>query len=195
MELFLSTITSSLTPQIIFAMLGGIVGALIASDFKRYGWLLSCLFIFASIAMAASAGEYLQQSKGIQSIWLLLVLNIPLGMVVGATLDVIRIVSPSLIERLVVNVGNSGVNIVAESFIIKLSKLLGVEAPEVIKDPPTKEYRAIREIVDNDYESVVSDEQFDEIEHFSEIDSLDTQDSGINNSINNSITDIANNRN
>lgn len=157
MELFLSTITSSLTPQIIFAMLGGIVGALIASDFKRYGWLLSCLFIFASIAMAASAGEYLQQSKGIQSIWLLLVLNIPLGMVVGATLDVIRIVSPNLIKKLVVNVGNSGVNILAESFIVKLSKLLGVEAPEIIQNPPVDDYREIEDIVDNNYESILED--------------------------------------
>ena len=37
MQGFLATITTAFTPQVLFAMLGGFIGALISSDRKRYG--------------------------------------------------------------------------------------------------------------------------------------------------------------
>lgn len=127
MDLFFTTLTLSFTPQIIFAMLGGLLGALIASDRVRYGWQLSVMFGIAAIAFAAAMGEYLYITRGIQSIFWLFVLNIPLGMIVGSTLDVLRIASPPMIEKLVNGIGNNGVNIIVESVLGKISRLFGVK--------------------------------------------------------------------
>lgn len=127
MDTFFETLTLSFTPQIIFAMLGGLLGALIASDRDRYGWQLSFLFCIAAVSFTAAMGEYLFITRGIQSIFWLFVLNVPLGMIVGSTLDVLRIASPPLIEKLVNGIGSSGVNIIVESVLGKIAKWFGVD--------------------------------------------------------------------
>lgn len=127
MDGFFTTLTLSFSPQIFFSILGGAIGALISSDRKRYGWQLSFMFILASLVFSAAMGEYLYISRGIASIWWLMLLNIPLGMIVGSTLDVLRIANRPLIERLVTGIGNSGVNIIIESVVGKLNKWFGVD--------------------------------------------------------------------
>lgn len=134
MDGFFVALSLTLTPQIIFAMFGGFIGALIASDRKRYGWQLSILFGFVAIMLAAGTGEYLVNVREITSIYWIFILNIPLGMVVGSTLDVLRITSPPLIEKLVKGIGNSGVNIIIETVLVKLSNLLGVKPPDFSRD-------------------------------------------------------------
>lgn len=127
MEVFLTTLTLSFTPQIVFAMLGGLLGAGIASDRERYGWQLSLLFTIAAVVFSAAMGEYFHKDREIESIFWLFALNVPLGMTVGSTLDVLRIASPPLIERLINGIGNSGVNIIVESVVGKISKWFGVD--------------------------------------------------------------------
>ena len=131
MDLYITTLTLSFTPQIVASILGGLLGAFIASDRKRYGWQLSFMFMIAAIAFAGAMGEYLNISRGITSIFWLFLLNIPLGMIVGSTLDVIRIANRPLIERLVIGIGNSGVSIVLESVIGRLAKWFGVDIPNI----------------------------------------------------------------
>ena len=127
MDGFFTTLTLSFSPQIFFSILGGAIGAFISSDRKRYGWQLSFLFILASLVFSAAMGEYLYISRGIASIWWLMLLNIPLGMIVGSTLDVLRIANRPLIERLVNGIGDSGVNIIVESVLGKLRRWFGVK--------------------------------------------------------------------
>lgn len=155
MEGFFTALTLTLTPQIIFAMFGGFIGALISSDRKRYGWQLSILFGIVALFLAAGTGEYLVNVREITSVYWLFILNLPLGMVVGSTLDVLRITSPPLIEKLVKGIGNSGVNIIVETVLVKLSNLLGVEPPDFSRDEtktlqPKKdvEVRKIIEVVE-----------------------------------------------
>lgn len=127
MDGFFTTLTLSFSPQIFFSILGGAIGALISSDRKRYGWQLSFMFILASLVFSAAMGEYLYISRGIASIWWLMLLNIPLGMMVGSTLDVLRIANRPLIERLVNDIGDSGVSIIVESVLGKLRRWFGVD--------------------------------------------------------------------
>ena len=152
MDLFFTTLTLSFTPQIIFAMLGGLLGALIASDRERYGWQLSVMFGIAAIAFAAAMGEYLFIKRSIESIFWLFVLNVPLGMIVGSTLDVLRIASPPLIEKLVNGIGNSGVNIIVESVLGKIARWFGVDVNDYTypkKDVQVRE-KDIRKDLDDD---------------------------------------------
>ena len=132
MQGFLATITTAFTPQVLFAMLGGFIGALIASDRKRYGWQLSLLFMVVAIFASAGMADYLYTNKKIASIWWMFILNVPLGMVIGATLDAIRITSPRLIEQLVNKLGDSAVSIIGDAIIDKLNAILGKRV--VLKD-------------------------------------------------------------
>ena len=127
MDGFFTTLTLSFSPQIFFSILGGAIGAFISSDRARYGWQLSFMFILASLVFSAAMGEYLYISRGIASIWWLMLLNIPLGMIVGSTLDVLRIANRPLIERLVNDIGDSGVSIIVESVLGKLRRWFGVD--------------------------------------------------------------------
>ena len=126
MDVFFTTLTLSFSPQIFFSILGGAIGAFISSDRKRYGWQLSFLFMLAAILFAAAMGEYLYLTRGITSIYWLAILNIPLGMMVGSTLDVLRITNRPMIERLINSIGDSGVSIIAEGVLSKLRKWFGV---------------------------------------------------------------------
>ena len=122
MQGFLATIITAFTPQVLFAMLGGFIGALISSDRKRYGWQLSLLFMVVAIFASAGMADYLQTNKNIVSIWWMFILNVPLGMVIGATLDAIRITSPRLIEQLVNKLGDRAVSIIGDVIIDKLNE-------------------------------------------------------------------------
>ena len=132
MQGFLATIITAFTPQVLFAMIGGFIGALISSDRKRYGWQLSLLFIVVAVFASAGMADYLHTNKKIASIWWMFILNVPLGMVIGATLDAIRITSPRLIEQLVNKLGDGAVSIIGDAIIDKLNVILGKRV--VLKD-------------------------------------------------------------
>lgn len=134
MDGFFTTLTLSFSPQIFFSILGGAIGAFISSDRKRYGWQLSFLFMLVALLFAAAMGEYLYSGRGISSIYWLAILNVPLGMMVGSTLDVLRIANRPLIERLVNGIGDSGVSIIVESVLGKLRIWFGVDASVYIPD-------------------------------------------------------------
>lgn len=127
MDLFFTTLTLSFSPQIFFSILGGALGAFISSDRKRYGWQLSFLFMLVALLFAAAMGEYLYTSRGISSIYWLSILNVPLGMMVGSTLDVLRVANRPMIERLINGIGDSGVSIIAEGVLSKLRNWFGVD--------------------------------------------------------------------
>lgn len=131
MEDFGMTLALQFTPQTMFAMLGALVGSLISADVKRYGWRLTILFTIVSAVVGGAMSEYLVHEKGIKIIWVLFALNVPTGMVVGTTLDVIRIASPKMIEKLLNGVGNSAVDIVSSAVTKKLETVTGVVSTNV----------------------------------------------------------------
>ena len=116
------TLALQFTPQIIFSMVGALVGSLISADVKRYGWRLTILFTIVASVVGGAMSEY---EKNIVQIWVLFALNVPTGMVVGTTLDVVRIASPRMIEKLVNTVGDNTVNIVSSAVKNKLESVTG----------------------------------------------------------------------
>ena len=130
MDEFEMTLALQFTPQTVFSMLGALVGSLISADVKRYGWRLTILFTIVASVVGGAMSEYLVNEK----IWALFALNVPTGMVVGTTLDVIRIASPRMIEKLVTTVGDNTVNIVSSAVKNKLESVTGV-----VSDTPTQD--------------------------------------------------------
>ena len=125
MDEFEMTLALQFTPQTVFSMLGALVGSLISADVKRYGWRLTILFTIVASVVGGAMSEYLVHEKNIVQIWVLFALNVPTGMVVGTTLDVVRIASPRMIEKLVNTVGNNTVNIVSNAVKNKLEIVTG----------------------------------------------------------------------
>lgn len=125
MDEFGMTLALQFTPQTVFSMLGALVGSLISADVKRYGWRLTILFTIVAAVVGGAMSEYLVNEKNIVQIWVLFALNVPTGMVVGTTLDVIRIASPRMIEKLVNTVGNNTVDIVSNAVKNKLESVTG----------------------------------------------------------------------
>ena len=119
------TLALQFTPQTVFSMLGALVGSLISADVKRYGWRLTILFTIVASVVGGAMSEYLVHEKNIVQIWVLFALNVPTGMVVGTTLDVVRIASPRMIEKLVNTVGDNTVNIVSNAVKNKLESVTG----------------------------------------------------------------------
>lgn len=119
------TLALQFTPQTVFSMLGALFGSLISADVKRYGWRLTILFTIVASVVGGAMSEYLVNEKNIVQIWVLFALNVPTGMVVGTTLDVVRIASPRMIEKLVNTVGDSTVNIVSSAVKNKLESVTG----------------------------------------------------------------------
>ena len=122
---FEMTLALQFTPQTVFSMLGALVGSLISADVKRYGWRLTILFTIVASVVGGAMSEYLVHEKNIVQIWVLFALNVPTGMVVGTTLDVVRIASPRMIEKLVNTVGDNTVNIVSNAVKNKLEIVTG----------------------------------------------------------------------
>lgn len=126
MDEFEMTLALQFTPQTVFSMLGALVGSLISADVKRYGWRLTILFTIVASVVGGAMSEYLVHEKNIVQIWVLFALNVPTGMVVGTTLDVVRIASPRMIEKLANTVGDNTVNIVSSAVKNKLEIVTGV---------------------------------------------------------------------
>ena len=125
MDEFEMTLALQFTPQTVFSMLGALVGSLISADVKRYGWRLTILFTIVASVVGGAMSEYLVHEKNIVQIWVLFALNVPTGMMVGTTLDVVRIASPRMIEKLVNTVGDNTVNIVSNAVKNKLESVTG----------------------------------------------------------------------
>ena len=125
MDEFGMTLALQFTPQTVFSMLGALVGSLISADVKRYGWRLTILFTIVAAVVGGAMSEYLVREKNIVQIWALFALNVPTGMMVGTTLDVVRIASPRMIEKLINTVGDNTVNIVSSVVKNKLESVTG----------------------------------------------------------------------
>ena len=134
MDEFEMTLALQFTPQTVFSMLGALVGSLISADVKRYGWRLTILFTIVASGVGGAMSEYLVNEK----IWVLFVLNVPTGMVVGTTLDVVRIASPRMIEKLVNTVGDNTVNIVSNAVKNKLESVTGAVSSKESTDTLTQ---------------------------------------------------------
>ena len=140
MDEFEMTLALQFTPQTVFSMLGALVGSLISADVKRYGWRLTILFTIVASVVGGAMSEYLVHEKNIVQIWALFALNVPTGMVVGTTLDVVRIASPRMIEKLVNTVGDNTVNIVSNAVKNKLESVTGgVVSSKESTDTPTND--------------------------------------------------------
>ena len=108
MELFIEALHSLLIPQVVAALIGGLIGASMNIKVELYGWRLSILFALGSLVSAGALAEYLTYNYNIKFILLHFVLGIMVGILGNSLLISINLAAPDFTSKLV-NVLSNGI--------------------------------------------------------------------------------------
>lgn len=115
-ETMAATLSAQITPQAIFAMLGGLMGGCLIAlpKSKQDGLFISIVFIFFGTAMSLAASDYILINLDYNRIGAHTALGTAVGCVGGSMMMAIRAIAPSFAEKLV-NIGAKTVIGFAES--------------------------------------------------------------------------------
>lgn len=83
---------------IVFAIGGSLLGSLIATDAKRYGYALSGLMVLAGVVLSVSVADYFFSPS---HPWLYGGVGVFCGIVSPALLDALKGMAPKAIQRLI----------------------------------------------------------------------------------------------
>ena len=108
MEIFIETMHTLLIPQVVAALIGGLIGASINIKVELYGWRLSILFAIGSLVSAGAIAEYITYIHSINFIFLHCVLGILVGILGNSLLNAIYVEAPDFTGKLV-NVLSEGI--------------------------------------------------------------------------------------
>lgn len=120
---FLAVLQAQLTPQVVFAMLGGLLGALTSSKRARDGYLLSGIFVTFGVACAMVASDFLTIRFTNHLLAAHFVIGMPVGGLGGAGMMAIRAISPSLANK-IVGMADKAVDGLGESRVIEALAIL-----------------------------------------------------------------------
>lgn len=107
-------IVASITPQVVFAMGGGAIGAVFGIVKNEYSKTLSVLLVAIGVVVAGAVGDYLSSNHNVQSIFIVGASCIPVGLVSGFLMDALEIASPTLAKKLVDTLGNKAIDNIAD---------------------------------------------------------------------------------
>ena len=101
MNTLLEVLYNILTPEIVSALLGGLIGASITIKIDVYGYRLSILFSIGSIISAGAFSEYISIRWNINSLFAQGLIGIIVAIIANSLLDKIHVKSPKMIENLI----------------------------------------------------------------------------------------------
>lgn len=114
MNIYIDALSIALTPQVVAAFIGGLLGASAAADIQRYGLRLTVIFTALGVLAAGAVAEYLTAYRGITSVLLHVIISPFVGMCFGYLLDAIRVTMPNLFNKLLSSVGDTAIAGVTE---------------------------------------------------------------------------------
>ncbi len=94
---------------ILFALIGGLAGSLLVTDYKRYGWFMTILFVLLGMIFAAAVTDYFFPPN---RPWLFAGVGVFAGMSTTSFLDAFKAAAPGLAKRIIDIVGRK-----AEQFV------------------------------------------------------------------------------
>lgn len=102
---------ASLTPQVLMALVGALIGGLLGvrDRFKEYGFYLTLLLVISSVMIGGAVVDYLAREYHLKSLLLSWVIGLGFGIFGSMAVDMLRLTSPSLAEKLVNGMGNEAV--------------------------------------------------------------------------------------
>lgn len=83
---------------ILFALIGGLAGSLLVTDYKRYGWFMTILFVLLGMILAAAVTDYFFPPN---RPWLFAGVGVFAGMSTTSFLDAFKAAAPGLAKRII----------------------------------------------------------------------------------------------
>lgn len=124
-DAYTTAFAAAITPQILIAIIGGVIGTNISSDIKLYGVRLTILTAIVTLSIVGVASEYISYKWQTQSI----IGHFAMGGIVGMAgmrlLDAIRLALPDLMHSITELAGKSTLELVTALFN-KAKKFLGI---------------------------------------------------------------------
>lgn len=111
MENLQTELIASLTPTVLMALIGALIGGLLGvrDRFKEYGFYLTLLLVISSVMIGGAIVDYLAREYHLKSLLLSWVIGLGFGIFGSMAVDMLRLASPSLADKLVNGMGNEAV--------------------------------------------------------------------------------------
>lgn len=123
MELFIEALQSILIPQIVAALIGGLLGASISIKVELYGWRISILIAISSLIITAAISEYLTNNFNVDSILAHGGLAVLIGILGNSLLNTINAQAPIFMENLMDVLSNGVIQVAKEIPNLIISRL------------------------------------------------------------------------
>lgn len=115
METYSMALIGAVSPQVIAALIGGLIGLLFSAKPSKYGWWSTVMSTLVGLIAAGAAGEYLSAVRGVQSLWWCGLIGAASGVPFGALMDTIRVLSPPLFEKIIHHLGDTVIDEAADT--------------------------------------------------------------------------------
>lgn len=111
MDNFLSVIITELTPQALFAFVGGLLGGSFAMLMDaKYARTVKIILVILSGCAGSALGDYLHVVRHIHSLGALCFAGSVVGVPIGFALEGIRLFFPTWFDKLLTKLGDKAIN-------------------------------------------------------------------------------------
>lgn len=106
MEIYINALLAALTPQVVFALIGGIIGVAIKSKIEGYTWGYTIFIAIGSLIACGATAEYLYSSHNLTSIFLHMFIAVIMGIIGASILHSFNLFAPRFATTLVEKAGD-----------------------------------------------------------------------------------------
>lgn len=106
MEIYLSALLVALSPQVVFALMGGGIGVLIKSKIDAHGWIYTIFISIGSLIAVGATSEYLLTVHSVSSIFLHMFIGVIIGIIGASILHSFNLFAPTFANKFVNTAGD-----------------------------------------------------------------------------------------
>lgn len=106
MEIYINAMLSALSPQVVFALIGGLIGVGIKSRIEGYNWVYTIFISFGSLIAVGAVSEYLYSVYHAEHIFLHMFIGVIIGIIGASILHAFNIFAPGFATKLVDKAGD-----------------------------------------------------------------------------------------
>lgn len=106
MEIYINALLVALSPQVFFALIGGLIGVGIKSKIEGYNWAYTIFISIGSLIAVGAVSEYLLNKHDLESIFFHMFIAIIVGIIGASILHAFNLFAPQYATKLVAKVGD-----------------------------------------------------------------------------------------
>lgn len=110
MEIYINALLSALSPQVVFALIGGLIGVGIKSRIEGYNWIYTIFIGIGSLIAVGAVSEYLYSVHQAHYIFLHMFIGVVMGIIGASVLHAFNIFAPGFATVLVDKAGDKVLN-------------------------------------------------------------------------------------